>query len=82
MMVLIYALHYRIAAMLGGAALQIWAGIRTHNTMGPPEVVQSVAVIYTYSYLPSDESGLAVSATGAASRELHYKQQTFQSFLF
>lgn len=54
----------RIGAMLGGAALQLWAQIRTHNFLGEAQVVQSVAVISTYLYEPIKRQGLDVVPDG------------------
>ena len=54
----------RVGAMLGGAALQLWAEIRTHNSLGEPQVVQSVAVISTYLYEPAEREGLDVTLSG------------------
>ena len=59
----------RIGSMLGGAALQLWASIRTHNALSEPQFVQSVAAIMTYSYTANEaggldsESSLAVATT-------------------
>ena len=41
--------------------MQLWAAIRTHNTLSKPQFVQSVAAIMTYSYNQSEVEGLQAS---------------------
>lgn len=47
----------RLGAMLGGEVLKTWAQIRTHNRHGPRRIVQSVATVSVWDYVPT-EAGL------------------------
>jgi hypothetical protein len=55
----------RLGGILGGAAVALWGGIRTHNQLGGAAIVQSVAVISTYTYeeLPVSDAVVAVCST-------------------
>ena len=43
---------HRLGAILAGETLKTWAGIRTHNRVGPRRIVQSVAAISVWDYEP------------------------------
>ena len=66
----------RVGAMLGGAALSLWASIRTHNTLGNQKIVQSVAVISTYEYTPKEEGGLEVLDDGSPALQVRSTRMT------